>query len=60
MSGLNSYDEEEIFRFSSVFAEYQFLEPHHSPWILGQICSGWRAIALSTPKLWCFLPLVSS
>ncbi|KAJ6539587.1 hypothetical protein B0H19DRAFT_1382235, partial [Mycena capillaripes] len=46
--------------FSSVFAEDQFLEPHHPPWILGQICGRWRAIALSTPRLWCSLMLVSS
>jgi hypothetical protein len=26
--------------------------PVQSPWLLGQICSGWRAVALSTPRLW--------
>ncbi|KAJ7114061.1 hypothetical protein C8R44DRAFT_550044, partial [Mycena epipterygia] len=23
-----------------------------SPWVLGQICSGWRAVSLSYPSLW--------
>jgi hypothetical protein len=26
--------------------------PQGTPMYLGQICSGWRAVALSTPKLW--------
>ncbi|KAK0445792.1 hypothetical protein EV421DRAFT_1902159 [Armillaria borealis] len=25
---------------------------HGAPWIFGQVCSAWRAIALSTPLLW--------
>ncbi|KAJ6539588.1 hypothetical protein B0H19DRAFT_1382236 [Mycena capillaripes] len=50
----------EIFRFSSIFAEDQFLEPRHPPWILGQICGRWRTIALCTPRLWCSLMIVSS
>ncbi|KAJ7706735.1 hypothetical protein B0H17DRAFT_1001168 [Mycena rosella] len=24
----------------------------HSPWVLAQVCSRWRAVALSTPSLW--------
>lgn len=48
----------DIFRFSST--EDQYFEPRRPPWILGQICGRWRAIALSTPGLWFTLMLASS
>ncbi|KAJ7725059.1 hypothetical protein B0H16DRAFT_285238 [Mycena metata] len=31
------------------------MHPSHSPLLLGQICSEWRKIALSTPQLWASL-----
>ncbi|KAF9460167.1 hypothetical protein BDZ94DRAFT_1170168, partial [Collybia nuda] len=36
---------------SVIFEEYavSLLDP---PWILGHICSRWRRVALTTPKLW--------
>ncbi|EGO03124.1 hypothetical protein SERLA73DRAFT_70575 [Serpula lacrymans var. lacrymans S7.3] len=30
----------------------------HAPLLLGRVCSTWRAISLSTPRLWSFLKLV--
>ncbi|KAF7352438.1 hypothetical protein MVEN_01208400 [Mycena venus] len=34
--------------------------PDNPPWLFGQICCRWRAVALSTPELWCYLtPVVS-
>ncbi|KAJ7706740.1 hypothetical protein B0H17DRAFT_1001174, partial [Mycena rosella] len=27
----------------------------HSPWVLAQVCSRWRAVALLTPSLWSLL-----
>ncbi|KAJ7797326.1 hypothetical protein B0H14DRAFT_59807 [Mycena olivaceomarginata] len=40
-----------IFLFASAFAK-GFLDPYDFPLRLGQICSRWRVVALSTPRLW--------
>jgi hypothetical protein len=32
--------------------EAAFASVHDSPWVLTQVCSRWRAIAISTPFLW--------
>ena len=31
---------------------------HTPPWVLGQVCRRWRAIALATPDLWAHLPSI--
>ncbi|KAJ6608110.1 hypothetical protein B0H10DRAFT_1955675 [Mycena sp. CBHHK59/15] len=40
----------EIFMFCLSFSDE--LDTRTAPWVLGQICARWRAVALSTPRLW--------
>ncbi|KAJ7429102.1 hypothetical protein B0H11DRAFT_2418089 [Mycena galericulata] len=34
------------------------MHPSHSPLLLGQVCSGWRQITVTTPQLWASLHIV--
>ncbi|KAJ7239212.1 hypothetical protein B0H12DRAFT_82827 [Mycena haematopus] len=34
------------------------LDTWTAPWVLGQICRSWRTVALSTPRLWCYIDIV--
>ncbi|KAK0206013.1 hypothetical protein DFS33DRAFT_550235 [Desarmillaria ectypa] len=41
--------------FLSARAEYESLDladPHSLPWTLSQVCSSWRATAMSLPEIW--------
>ncbi|KAJ6572886.1 hypothetical protein DFH09DRAFT_1362387 [Mycena vulgaris] len=44
----------EIFMFCLPSGRWASYEPNteKAPWVLAQVCSHWRAVALSTPRLW--------
>ncbi|KAJ6572864.1 hypothetical protein DFH09DRAFT_1460923 [Mycena vulgaris] len=44
----------EIFMFCLPSGTWATYEPNteKAPWVLAQVCSHWRAVALSTPRLW--------
>ncbi|KAJ6535339.1 hypothetical protein DFH09DRAFT_931827, partial [Mycena vulgaris] len=44
----------QIFMFCLPSGRWASYEPNteKAPWVLGQVCSHWRAVALSTSGLW--------
>ncbi|KAJ6573417.1 hypothetical protein DFH09DRAFT_981714 [Mycena vulgaris] len=56
LSALRRFPEEilaEIFMICVAHVKGHLIYEPGAPWVLGQICSRWRQIALTTPRLWC-------
>ncbi|KAJ7240785.1 hypothetical protein C8J57DRAFT_1562269 [Mycena rebaudengoi] len=51
ISGMRRFSSELL---TEIFLRYVLMETRfHGPWIIATVCSRWRAVALSSPSLWC-------
>ncbi|KAF9028576.1 hypothetical protein BDZ89DRAFT_986655, partial [Hymenopellis radicata] len=44
--------ERKLFNELWLNSKYSSLNSRNAPWTLSQVCSGWRRVALSAPRLW--------